>query len=236
MNPETEEYLNKVFMPLLDPKAVDDSDLPIWVRNIIKHFHGTGVKKLLEAIKNENFGPYEKGLFAGSLKHIEAIVETFIEVKEYNPQQIESAEISKQFDQIDEQLTELKNYIGEYEHDIAKGSNHDESEFLRGKSEGLQLIKDEDDQIKGALENTKLLVIIYACWPFIENNCKTRRQLYKDLLKMFWKPSEPDEKFNISMVEANPPAIIGNYERVEKILKRIRFKPAKVGRPRKRPG
>ena len=234
MNPEAEEYLNKVLMPLLDPKALDGPDLPIWVRNIIKHFHGTGVKKLLEAIKNENFGPYEKGLFAGSLKHIEAIAEIFIDAKECNLKQKESVESYKHFDLIDEQLTEFKNYIGEFEHGIAKGSNHDESEFLRGKSEGLQLIKDEDDQIKGALGNTKLLAVIYLGWPIIENNCKTRRQLYKVLLKMFWKPSKSIEKFNISMVEADPPKVLGSYERVEKIFKRIQFNPSKVGRPRKR--
>ena len=227
-----EDFLNKVMMPLFDPYSVDNEDLPIWVRNIIKHFHGTGVKKLLEAIKNENLGAYEIGLLAGSLKHIEAIVESFLKVKEYNPPQIESAETSKQFDQIDEQLKELKDFIGGYEHGIANGSNKDESDYLRGKSVGLQLIKDEEDQIKGARENTKLLVVIYAFWPFIEDNCKTRRQLYENLLKMFWKPSEPEEKFNILMVEADPPPLVGSYERVEKILKRIRFRPATVGRPK----
>ena len=51
MDPEAEEYLNKVMMPLLDANSINDEALPLWVRNIIKHFHLTGVKKLFDAIQ-----------------------------------------------------------------------------------------------------------------------------------------------------------------------------------------
>lgn len=235
MNEEEEEYLNKVMMPLLDPRSIDDEGLPLWVRNIIKHFHLTGVKKLFDAISNEDFGSHGIGLMAGSAKHIESMLESLPEVKEEILDPMKGTELDKKLDQAEEKLTELKDFIGAYEQEISKGSNHEESKYLEGKSEGLHLIKDEEGQIKGARDNTQLLFLIYRFWPVIEVKCKTRRELYEFLLKNTWKSSEPEEKFNILMVEADPPSVVGSYERVEKILKRILFNPATVGRPRKKP-
>ena len=232
MNPEAEEYLNKVMMPLLDPNSINDEALPLWVRNIIKHFHLTGVKKLFDAISNEDFGSHGIGLMAGSVKHIETMLESLPEVKEEILDLMKGTELYKKLDQAEEELIELKDFIGDYEQEISKGSNHEESKYLEGKSEGLQLIKDEEGQIKGARDNTQLLFLIYRFWPVIEVQCKTRREFYEFLLKNTWKSFEPEEKFNILMVEADPPSVVGSYERVVKILKRIRFNPATVGRPK----
>ena len=232
MNPEAEEYLNKVMMPLLDPNSINDEALPLWVRNIIKHFHLTGVKKLFDAISNEDFGSHGIGLMAGSAKHIETMLESLPEFKEEILDLMKGTELDKKLDQAEEEFTELKDFIGDYEQEISKGSNHEESKYLEGKSEGLQLIRDEEGQIKGVRDNTQLLFLIYRLWPVIEEQCKTRRELYEFLLKNTWKSSEPEEKFNILMVEADPPSVVGSYERVEKILKRIRFNPATVGRPK----
>ncbi|MDA7758031.1 hypothetical protein N8920_09025, partial [Opitutales bacterium] len=202
------------------------------VRNIVKHFHGTGIKALFDAIGSEDFGSHGIGLMAGSLKHIETMLESFPEVKEENLDLMKGTELEKKLDQAEEVFTEMKDFIGDYEQEISKGSNHEESKYLEGKSEGLQLIKDEEGQIKGARDNTQFLLLIYRLWPVIEEQCKTRRELYEFLLKITWKSSETVEKFNILMVEADPPPVVGSYERVEKILKRIRFNPATVGRPK----
>ena len=232
MNPEAEEYLNKVMKPLLDPNSINDEAIPLWVRNIIKHFHLTGVKKLFDAISNEDFGSHGIGLMAGSAKHIETILESQPQVPKEILGLIKGTELDKNIDQIEQKFTELKHFIGDYEQEISKRSNHEESKYLEGKSEGLQLIKDEKGQIKGARDNTQLLSLIYRLWPVIEEQFKTRRELYEFLLKNTWRSSESEEKFNILMVEADPPSVVGSYERVEKILKRIRFNPATVGRPK----
>ena len=145
---------------------------------------------------------------------------------------VKGTELDKKLDKIEEELTELKDFIGDYEGEITEGPNHEESEYLEGKSEGLQLIKDEEGQIKGAKDNTKLLSIMYSLWPVIEERCKTRRQLYEFLLKAFFKPTSSKEKFDILKVEGDPPLVIGTYERVKKILERIEFSPARPGRPR----
>lgn len=233
MNQEAEEYINKVMMPLLDSNLINDEEIPVWVRNIIKHFHLTGVKKLFDAIGNEDFGSHGIGLMVGSLKHIITILEDAPELDKDTLDQMKGTELDKKLDQAEEDLTEFEDFIEIYQEKISKGSNHEESKYLEGKSEGLQLIKDEEGQIKGARDNTTLLVIMYLSWPVIEENCRTRRELYEYLLKMFWKPSNSDEKFNILMVEADPPSIIGTYERVQKILKRIGFNPSSLGRPKK---
>jgi len=217
MNQEAEEYINKVMMPLLEPNSINDEEIPLWVRNIVKHFHGTGIKALFDAIGSEDFGSHGIGLMAGSLKHIETMLESFPEVKEENLDLMKGTELEKKLDQAEEVFTEMKDFIGDYEQEISKGSNHEESKYLEGKSEGLQLIKDEEGQIKGARDNTQFLLLIYRLWPVIEEQCKTRRELYEFLLKNTWKSSEPEEKFNILMVEADPPPVVGSYERVEKI-------------------
>ena len=233
MNEEAEEYLNKVMMPLLDPRSIDDEGLPIWVRNIIKHFHGTGVKTLFEMIKNKDFDPHGIGLLAGFAKHIETIPQSLPGANKDILEQVKGTEFEKILDQAEVDFDELKEFTRNFEDEISKGTNHEESKYLKGKSEGLQLIRDEKDQIKGARENTKLLAIMYFVWPFIEEQCKTRRELYEFLLKNTWRSSEPEEKFNILMVEADPPSFVGSYERVERVLRRIGFNPAVVGRPRK---
>ena len=231
MHKEVDEYLCKVYLPLFDPESIDDESLPLWVRNAINHFHGTGVKLLLDVIRKKDFGPYEIGLLAGSAKHIDEILESLPKIKQEYLDKLKGTKVGKKFDQIEHKLAEIKILIDGYERDISKDSNHEESKYLKGKSEGLQLIKDEEDQIKGARENTKLLALMYFVWPVVEENCKTRRELYEFLLKSTWKSSEPEEKFNILTVEADPPSVVGSYERVEKVLRRIGFNPAKAGRP-----
>tara|TARA_B100000963_G_C22479146_1_gene603849 strand:+ start:172 stop:876 length:705 start_codon:yes stop_codon:yes gene_type:complete len=232
MNPDEKDFLNKVIMPLFDPNAVDDPALPLWVCNIIKHFHGTGINKLLEIVKNHDFDSYGIGLMAGSAKHIETMLETLPEVKKEILDLMKGTELDKKLEQAEEKFTELKDFTGDYEQEISKGSNHEESTYLLGKSEGLQSIIDQDGQIKGAKDNTKLLGILYLIWPCIDENCSTRRELYDFLLKSFWKPKSPEDEFDILMAEAVPPKVLGSYERVEKLLKRIGFNPAAVGRPK----
>jgi hypothetical protein len=232
MNKEVEEYLSKVMMPLLDLNSIDDEALPLWVRNIVKHFHGTGIKALFDAIGSEDFGSHGIGLLAGSAKHIEAMLEDLPEPDKDTLDLMKGTELDKKLEQIEEELTELKDFIGDYEGEITEGPNHEESEYLEGKSEGLQLIKDEEGQIKGARENTKLLAIMYLAWPFIEEKCKTRRDVYEYLLRKCWKPEKPGEQFDMQTVEAYPPPEIGSYDRIKKILERIEFSPARPGRPR----
>jgi len=113
-------------------------------------------------------------------------------------------------------------------------SNHEASEFYQGKSKGLKSLQDEEGNWQGTRLNTELLLVMLSLWPTIEEHFKTRRDVYRLLLAIYFKRENPDAKFDLEKEESNPNPKVGSFERVKKMLKRIGFNPAKPGRPKKR--
>ena len=137
-------------------------------------------------------------------------------------------------DEFEKDCEDLREFEKKTLKDIEAATNHKASEFYQGKSDGLKSLQDEEGNWQGTRLNTELLMIMLSLWPIIEKYLKTRREVYRLLLAIYWKRGNPDDKFDVEKAENNPDPSVGSFERVKKMLERIGYNPAKPGRPKKK--
>jgi hypothetical protein len=234
---DQEEKFIKLWDSLSNLESIEDKSLPLWVRNIIESLHETSFKELAPLVDGEPSDPKTAGLAIGLAKHLETIASDIFEkipnLEDLNSKLSELGEFQNRMDELEQDSEKFEEYENKTLETINNGSNHDESNFLLGKSEGLQSLQDKDGNFKHQRKNTGVLMLLLISWPDIEEKCKTRRDVYEYLLRKCWKPEKPGEQFDMQTVEAYPPPEIGSYDRIKKILERIEFSPARPGRPRK---
>jgi len=232
------EYLKQLMGVLMDPDALEDEKYPIWVRNIVKHLHETVLKDLVRLLEAEPGDPESAGLVIGASKHIESILEKTSEnlpaIDEALMEEINMGDFQVRVDEFEKDCEDLRDFEKETLKDIETATNHEASEFYQGKSQGLKSLQDEEGNWQGTRLNTELLMIMLSRWPIIEKYFKTKREVYRLLLKIYWKRGNPDDKFDFEKAENNPDPSVGSFERVKKMLERIGYNPAKPGRPKKK--
>ena len=209
-----QKELEEKILWLSETNALEDERLPIWVRNLLNNI----LKSCLPTIsKMEDANPDGielKGLAIGTGIQMKEILEEklpqFLGIMGIDYSESDKIELEKEFNPLDE----LKEDV-ELELNVSKSLK--KRKFHQAVAEGLEPILDEKGKLVLSKTNTSLEFLMLCLWPVIEDQCRNRIQLYEFL--------EPIcGMLNIEL---------GDFSRVVKMCERIRFSPAKPGRPKK---
>ncbi len=204
------EYSVKVELSL-KPDAHKDKNLPRWVRNIRKNLNKS-VFKVYQYLSSSHDDPYNLGFHIGAARELkEYLFKSFKNLEEFAGTEIDSEEVEiykKDFRMVEGLERKTKR-------ELSSLSPSYQSIFHKGISDGLVAIFTEDGLMKGEKENTKISLLLLISWPILHDTIKTRRQLY-DWLLFCLGPNQ-----------------VGEFKRIEQMLMRIKFSPAKPGRPKK---
>lgn len=194
--------------------ADEDERLPVWVRNLYKNI----VKSCLPEVgtlKNASSDDFSALGFAfGAGIQCQDIIQEFAPLLA-SAMGIKFTEADS--DELETEFSELEFLKKRAEEKLVAATREEKKTYYDSVADGQTPLIDEQGQPQGAKTNTPLEFLMIMSWPVIEENCRTRRQLYEKLQPMC-------KIFNIEL---------GNYKRVEKIFERIDFTPAKPGRPKK---
>ena len=195
--------------------ADEDDRLPVWVRNLYKNI----VKSCLPevgSLKDASIDDFSALGFAfGTGIQCQDIIQEFAPLLA-SAMGIEFTETDS--DELQTEFSELEFLNKRAEEKLVAATREEKKIYYDSVADGQTPLIDEKGQPQGAKTNTPLEFLMIMSWPVIEENCRTRRQLYEKLQPMC-------KIFNIEL---------GNYERVKKMLMRIGFNPAKPGRPKKK--
>jgi hypothetical protein len=162
---------------------------------------------------NENDDPYEVAFKIGAAREMrEYLYENLAKLENFTGQKTDPSDL----DEIEEEFSVIEQIRQKKEQELTKAPRAELAKYHKGMSEGLEAVLDNDGQFKGAKEDSKIALLLLISWPIIQDTIKTRRELYERL--RFW--------FGQNRV--------GNFKRMEQMFIRIKFLPAKRGRPKKK--
>ena len=205
------EYERKIDLAL-EAGAHNDKSLPRWVRNIRKKLDSS-IFRIYQKFSSDGKSDNSKlGFATGAAQELrEYLHDNLPKLEEELERKINPAELGK----LEEDFTDIIGIAERKEKALLHSPSVESAEYHKSKAQGLIAILDDNKHLKGAKEDSKICLYLLLSWPVIQEKVRTRRKLYEILL--FW--------FGHNQV--------GDFKRVEKLFERIKFKPAKVGRPNK---
>lgn len=207
-----QEYVDKVELALL-PEAEKNRKLPRWVRNLRKKINNSIFKIYQKLNLNENDDPYEVAFKIGAAREMrEYLYENLAKFENFTGQKTDPSDL----DEFEEEFSLIEQIQQKKEQELTNAPRTELAKYHKGMSEGLEAVLDDDGQFKGAKEDTKIALLLLISWPIIQDTVKTRRELYDRLLIRLGQNQ------------------VGDFKRMEQMFIRIKFSPAKRGRPKKR--
>jgi hypothetical protein len=205
------EYERKIDRAL-EVGAHNDKALPRWVRNIRKKLDSSIFRiyqKFSSEVKSDNS---KLGFAIGAAQELrEYLYDNLPKLESIIVREVDSAELGR----LEEEFTDIISIAERKEKELINAPSVESAEYHHSKAQGLRAILDDNKQLRGAKEDTKICLYLLLSWPVIQEKVRTRRKLYEILLLWFGQNQ------------------VGDFKRVEKLFERIKFKPAKVGRPKK---
>lgn len=205
------DYVRKIERAL-EAEAYNDKSLPRWVRNIRKkldHSIFRIYQECLSDLKSENS---KLGFATGAAQELrEYLHENLLKLEEFPEFKIDPNELGK----LDNDFSDIQSIGEQREKELLYSSSVESAEYYKHKALGLRAILDDNKQLKGAKEDSKICLYLLLSWPVISEKVRTRRELY-DILMLWFGQNQ-----------------VGDFKRVEKLFERIKYKAAKVGRPKK---
>lgn len=195
-------YITKMEL-LGDKEAFLDGRIPDWVANITNKLENSVFKEISKSGIKDMDNPDSKGFYIGLGKLVDQLM-----------QKVKVPEGAKSL------TVENSQFIGElsnlYYNDSDKFTYTDDQlcEFYSAAKRGKESVTDKEGKIKHSTLSSEISLVMFMYWPFIDENIKTRRQMFDFLTKL---------------LGANR---VGEFKRVERFLQRIKFSPARPGRPR----
>jgi hypothetical protein len=206
-----QEYVDKVELALL-PEAEKNRKLPRWVRNLRKKINNSIFKIYQKLNLNENDDPYEVAFKIGAAREMrEYLYENLAKFENFTGKKTDPSDL----DEFEEEYSVIEEIQQKKEQALTNAPRTELAKYHKGMSEGLEAVLDDDGQFKGGKEDSKIALLLLMSWPIIQDTIKTRRELYERL--RFWFGEKR----------------IGDFKRMERMFERIKFSPAKPGRPRK---
>ena len=204
------EYSDKIDAAL-EPDAHNNKNLPRWVRNIRNNLNKS-VFKVYQHLSSSHDDPYDLGFQIGAARELkEYLFKSFKNLEELTGIKVDSDEVES----YEKDFRMVEGLERKTKKELSSLTSSYQSKFHKGISDGLVAIFTEDGLMKGEKENTKISLLLLISWPILHDTIKTRRQLYDWL---------------IICLGSNQ---VGEFKRIEQMLMRIKFSPAKPGRPKK---
>jgi hypothetical protein len=209
MNPE--EYCTLLLLAL-EPEAQNNEELPLWVRSLRSKLDDSVFKELVPLLLADPNDPKSAGFGIGAGRKLEQSLFDGISDLESKTGHTMSAEDLKE---MKEELSVLQDFEKDNFNKIPKADLEELTIFSASILAGLESLYTKDGQLKHAEPRTRTVLFMLIFWPHIETKFKTRRECFEFLKVGLGKN------------------LVGSYDSVEKFFERIKYSPAKLGRPKK---
>jgi hypothetical protein len=206
-----EEYCTLLLMAL-EPEAHKNQELPLWVRNLRSKLDDSVFKELVPLLLADPNDPKYAGFGIGAGRKLEqSLFDGISDLESKTGHKMSQ----KERREIKEELSPLHDFEKKNFDKIPKSDLDELSIFSASILAGLESVYTKDGQLKHFEPRTRTVLFMLIFWPHIESKFKTRRECFEFL------------KANLGKHQ------IGNYWAVKKFFERIKYSPAKVGRPKK---
>ena len=209
MNPE--EYKSLLEMAFED-NAENNPDLPTWVRCILSKLENSILKEFATLAEGDPDDTSDAGFAIGAVWDLKKTLDKNLsELENICGIKFDPEDLSE----IEEELSSLDDFKQDKIHEIENAEQSEFTAFYANLAKGSQSLYTEDNQLKHGSLDSEISLFMLMSWPHIEHNMKTRKDCYHFLIEKLGEQR------------------VGSYERLEKYFERIRYSPARVGRPKK---